>query len=85
MPSSSAKVSVASYTQRQVLLALAKIFVAGVTENDSMILLFIHKSEVCTLPVMMLLNSCFVMWMVNGTAVFESSVWDLVANRVLCS
>ena len=46
VPSSSAKVrnvwsytAIASYTQRQVLLALAKIFIVGVTENDSMILL----------------------------------------------
>lgn len=67
------------------MLAVARIFVVGVTENDSMILLCIHKSEVCTLPVMMLLNVGFVMWMVNGTSVFESSVWDLVANPVLCS
>jgi len=33
---------------------------------------------------MMLLNLGFVMWVVNGTAVFESSVWDLVVNPVLC-
>jgi len=55
------------------LLALARIFIVGVTDNDSMLLLFIHKSEVCTLPDMMLLNVGFLMWMVNGTAVFESS------------
>jgi hypothetical protein len=54
------------------LLALAGIFIVGVTENDSMLLLFIHKSEVCTLPDMMLLNLDFLMWMVNGTAVLRA-------------
>jgi len=91
-PPSSAKVrnvwsytAIASYTQRQVLLALARIFIVGVTENGSIILLFRHKSQVCALPDMMLLNLGFIMWMFSGPAVFESSVWDLVANPVLCS
>ena len=77
--------AIASYTQRQGLLVLARIFIVEVTENHSMLLLFIHNSQVCALPVMMLLNLGFVMWMVNGPAVFESSVWGLVANPVLCS
>jgi len=45
----------------QVLLALARIFVVGVKENGSMILLFVNKSEVYALPDMMLLNLGFIM------------------------
>lgn len=77
--------AIASYTQREVLLALARKFMVGVTENGSMILLFVNKCQVCALPEMMLLNLDFILWMDNGPAVFESSVWYLVANRVLCS
>jgi hypothetical protein len=71
-------ISIAPYTQGQVLLVLARIFIVGVTENASMILIFTQKNEVCTLPNMMLLNLGFGSWMVNGTAMLQTSMWDLV-------